>query len=89
MALPSIYNIFLIVMAVIAVIVFISLFFVNAGYGMFQTKKWGPSINNKIGWILMECPVFILMLVFFFLSDRTSNIACILMLAIFELHYFP
>lgn len=88
MDLTTIYNIFLIVMAVIAVIVFISLFFVNAGYGMFQTKKWGPAINNKLGWVLMESPVFILMLVLFLLSDRTTNIACITMLAIFELHYF-
>ena len=29
------FNLFLIVMAVIAVIVFVSLFFVNAGYGKF------------------------------------------------------
>ncbi len=75
-------------MTVIAVIVFIALFFVDAGYGKFQTKKWGPSIPNKLGWILMESPVFILMAVLFAISDRTANVACLVMLLIFELHYF-
>ena len=86
--LESMFSIFLIVMTVIAVIVFISLFFVDAGYGIFKTKKWGPAIPNKIGWVLMESPVFICMIVLFLLSDRTSNIACLVMLIIFELHYF-
>ena len=70
------FNIFLIAMAIIAVIVFIALFFVNAGYGIFRNKNWGPSIPNKLGWILMESPVFILMCVLFFLSDRTSMVTC-------------
>ena len=52
------FNLFLIVMAALAVIVFFSLFFVNAGYGKFYTPKWGPSIDNHLGWMLMEAPVF-------------------------------
>ena len=88
MDLSSIYTIFLGVMTAIAVIVFIALFFIDAGYGMFKTKKWGPAIPNKPGWILMESPVFILMAILFALSDRTGNIACIAMFALFELHYF-
>ena len=48
------FNIFLIVMACVAVIVFVALYFVDAGYGKFYNKKWGPAINNKLGWVLME-----------------------------------
>jgi len=86
--LASAYNIFLIVMTAIAVVVFIALFFIDAGYGMFKTKKWGPAIPNRLAWVLMESPVFILMIVLFLLSDRTANIACLAMLIIFEIHYF-
>ena len=72
--LAATYNIFLIIMTVIAVIVFISLFFVDAGYGMFKTKKWGPAIPNRLGWVLMESPVFILMSVpFILLNDWYSE----------------
>ena len=45
-------------MAAIAAIVFIALYFVEAGYGMLFDKKWGLPIPNKIAWICMEAPVF-------------------------------
>lgn len=82
------YNIFLQVMALMAVIVFISLFFVDAGYGKFYTRKWGPTIDNRLGWMLMECPVFFLMIALWLCSDRKADLARIVMLLIFELHYF-
>ena len=49
-------------MLAMAVVVFVSLYFVTAGYGQFRTKQWGWSINNKVGWTLMEAPVFFVML---------------------------
>ena len=82
------YNIFLIVMTAIAVVVFVSLFFVDAGYGKFYNKKWGPAINNKLGWVLMESPVFIAMLVLWLCSDRRNDLVRLAFLFLFELHYF-
>ena len=55
------FQIFLWVMSAVALVVFIALYFVKAGYGMFRTASWGISINNKLAWVLMEAPVFILM----------------------------
>lgn len=49
-------------MSALAVIVFVALYYVRAGYGMFHTPKWGLSVNNKLGWVLMEAPVFLVML---------------------------
>lgn len=82
------FNIFLAVMSAIAVVVFISLFFVDAGYGKFYNRKWGPSVGNRTGWVLMEAPVFIAMLLLWLLSDRTADPARIILLLIFEAHYF-
>ena len=56
------FNLFLIIMSAIAAVVFIALHFVDAGYGKFYNRKWGPAIDNKLGWVLMESPVFIAML---------------------------
>lgn len=75
-------------MTIIAVVVFIALYFVTAGYGLFYNKKWGLAIPNKIGWILMESPVFIVMLILWFLSERNTNIVCLIFLILFEIHYF-
>ena len=35
------FNTLLAAMSIIAVVVFVALYFVNAGYGMMYTKKWG------------------------------------------------
>ena len=82
------FNIYLIVMTTIALAVYVSLFFVDAGYGKFYNKKWGPAISNKIGWALMEAPVFIAMLVLWLCSDRRGDIVRLAFLFLFELHYF-
>lgn len=82
------FNLLLIGMTATAVLVFVCLFFVDAGYGKFYTAKWGPAVNNKIGWVMMEAPVFVLMLVFYLMwADRTAPVP-LLFLLLFELHYF-
>ena len=85
---PTVFNVFLMVMAVLAVVVFVSLFFVDAGYGKFYNPKWGPSVDNHLGWFLMEVPVFIVMLLLWWISDRRTDLTRLVFLLIFELHYF-
>lgn len=75
-------------MSIIAVIVFIALYFVTAGYGIFYNKKWGFAIPNKIGWILMESPVFIAMILLCVFSERSTNVVRLIFLILFEIHYF-
>ena len=48
------FNLFLGVMSLIALIVFIALYFGKAGYGIFRTASWGVAISNKLAWILMD-----------------------------------
>ena len=48
------FNFLLYVMAFIAVIVFIALYFVEAGYGKMISSKWGPAINNKVAVIKFD-----------------------------------
>ena len=82
------FNLFLIVMAVVAVVVFVALFFVDAGYGKFYQPKWGPSLDNHLGWFLMEVPVFLAMLLLWWLSERRAASVRLVFLLLFELHYF-
>lgn len=82
------FNTFLIVMATVAVIVFIALHMVEAGYGIAYTRKWGPSVPNRIGWVMMEAPVFIAMTILWAMSPRMLDTAPLVMFLIFQLHYF-
>ena len=82
------FHLFLWVMAGIALIVFIALYFVRAGYGIFRTASWGPSLNNKLGWILMEAPVFFVMLMLWLRSGVGFAAPQFLFFLLFQLHYF-
>lgn len=82
------YDIVVASMAVLAVIVFFALQKIEAAYGMTFSAKWGPSINNKAGWVIMEAPAFILMALIWCLSPRATEVAPCVMGGLFELHYF-
>lgn len=84
----EIFNWFLIAMTATAVIVFVALHWIDAGYGMLISKKWGFSVNNKLGWVLMESPVFIMMAVLWWMSDRAFDPTLLVIFLIFESHYF-
>lgn len=84
----SAFNTLLIVMALTAVVVFISLHFVSAGYGMMYTRQWGPSVGNRLGWVMMEAPVFVAMAVLWWLSPRRFEITPLVIFCLFQAHYF-
>ncbi|WP_300725183.1 DUF1295 domain-containing protein [uncultured Bacteroides sp.] len=85
----SLYHTLIHIMPILAVVVFLALFFVKAGYGIFQSKKWGFSLPNKIGWILMESPAFLMMLLLLVLSPGKQNYTVVwIFFLLFELHYF-
>lgn len=85
---PKVFNDIVLVMAVLAVVVFICLHKVTAGYGIARTNAWGPAISNRIGWVLMESPVFFAMLALWLLSPRRSETVAAVMASLFLLHYF-
>lgn len=85
---PDFFDTVTATMAVLAVIVFIALHRINAGYGINYTPKWGPSISNRTGWVIMEAPAFICMAIIWAISPRASQAAPCVMALLYELHYF-
>jgi len=51
------------------------------------TRRWGPTVNNRLGWILMEAPVVVAMVLLWSFSNRASELAPAIMASIFLLHY--
>lgn len=84
----DVFNCFLVIMAVVAVIVYVALHFINAGYGMMYDRRWGPSISNRVGWVLMEAPVFIAMCLLWWASDHRWEPVPLAIFAMFQVHYF-
>src|SRR5574344_1618341 len=82
------FDFLLLIMAITAAVVFVALYFVEAGYGKMISPKWGPAISNKVAWILMECPVFLVLLYFWAKSPRQFETVPFIFFLLFELHYF-
>ena len=83
----TLYSILLTIMPILAIIVFITLFFIKAGYGIFRTSKWGISIPNKAGWIIMECPALITMLLMWITGNNIYKPTILVFLGYFIIHY--
>ena len=81
------FDIFLIVMSLLALAVFVALQRFEAGYGYLFDARYGPPLSNRLGWILMEAPVFIAMTVLWLLSDRTWQAAPLTLFLLFQSHY--
>ena len=81
----STYHHVLWTMAFMGLFVFVTLYFVDAGYGKFRSNKWGYSINNKLGWVLMECPALIP--IAYTIVALTPSALAILFMSLYALHY--
>lgn len=83
----AIFNFIMLFFGIVGAGVFILLFFVSAPYGQHIRKGWGPNLNNKLGWFLMEIPTVIIFLILYLIGGRTAGIVSILFLIIWMVHY--
>lgn len=81
------FDILLIVMALTAAAVFVALRYFEAGYGYLFDRRYGPPIPNRIGWMVMEAPVFIAMCILWGCSDRRAEAVPLVLFGLFQLHY--
>ena len=70
-----------------ASVTFIILFFISAGYGRYNSSKWGPQMDNRAGWIVMESVSPILFFILFIFGSHTHAAVSIIFLIIWEIHY--
>ena len=59
----------------------------KAPYGKHSTKKWGKSIDNKTGWILMELPALLTCPLIYFTISEEINLN-VVFIVLWIIHYF-
>ncbi len=62
------------------------LFFVSAPYGKHARPGWGPKMNSKAAWIIMESPAVVTIAVMFVTSGNRST-GAVFALGLWEMHY--
>jgi len=81
------FNLLILLMLISALIVFIVLIFISAPYGKLVNDKWGPVINNKLGWFLMEVPTIIIYVFFYIIGTNSAQLVPFVFLSLWLLHY--
>ena len=72
---------------ILAVIVFLVLLKIAAPYGRYSSLKWGPVISNKLGWVIMELPVLVVLFILIFPDIILFSFPYLIIIGLFTLHY--
>lgn len=71
----------------IAIAVHFTMFHIKAPFGRHTSEKWGISINNKAGWIIMELPSLLIMSYIFMEGNNKNQSAIQFLILCWILHY--
>ncbi|MFK7989402.1 MAG: DUF1295 domain-containing protein [Sandaracinaceae bacterium] len=64
-----------------------ALVWTTAPYGRHVREGWGPTVGNRLGWILMESPTVILFIALFCLGEHRAELVPLVFLGVWQLHY--
>jgi 3-oxo-5-alpha-steroid 4-dehydrogenase 1 len=81
------FNSLIIGWFLLAAVVFLALLFFAAPYGRHFRRGWGPTINNKMGWVIMEAAAPLAFAVCFVLGSNTNTVTTLVFLGLWEAHY--
>ena len=82
-----VFRYVLITWVLIALAVFVSLFFIKAPYGRYFKGNTGLSIQGRLGWIIMEAPAPIIFAACFVMNSQMITGTMIIFLLMWEIHY--
>jgi steroid 5-alpha-reductase/3-oxo-5-alpha-steroid 4-dehydrogenase 1 len=71
----------------LGVLVLVSLLFIDAPYGRHLRPGWGPSLPNRLGWILMESPTLAVFLPVYFSGENAEGTVPLVLLFLWLSHY--
>ena len=71
----------------IGIIAFLALQFKVAPYGKFTSSKWGPTMDNRWGWVIMESFVLLVLYYFILSGPKSPSVVDWTIAGLFTAHY--
>jgi 3-oxo-5-alpha-steroid 4-dehydrogenase 1 len=81
------FNMICLIWIAIAVIIFPILLKVTQPYGRHLKGNWGPVVNNRFGWFIMELPALVIFGYFLIFKANLFNILILVPALIWGVHY--
>ena len=83
----ELYKLYTWIWIAAALVTFIVLLRITAPYGRHTKSSWGPLIDNKLGWFIMEFFVLIVLSYFVITGSNVQSVANFIIIGFFALHY--
>ncbi len=83
----TLFNWLVVILFALAGSVFIALFFVAAPYGRHSRAGWGPALNPRLGWIIMEAIAPLVFFACYAGGNGDGTVVPLVFLAMWEVHY--
>lgn len=71
----------------LAIVTFLYLFKQTAPYGRHSNSNWGPMVDNRLGWFIMEVFVLFVLAYFLWTGKNALNTVSQFMVGLFTFHY--
>lgn len=84
---PELHGYALLAHFALGAVTFAALWFVTAPYGRHVRGGWGPAINQRLAWVLMELPAVGLWAFLYFLGRHRFQPGPLGLLFLWQLHY--
>ncbi len=84
----EIFDWVLIGIFVAAFLTVVAVFFISAPYGRHERGGWGPTMPSRLAWIIMETPPVLFFLWVYWQGEHRLELVPLLLLGIWQLHYF-
>lgn len=84
---PTVFKYVVIGWIILALVIFVLLLKVTAPYGRHTKTSWGPMVNNRAGWILMELPAFVVFAYFVWTGNAHQRNIIWIFFSLWMIHY--
>jgi 3-oxo-5-alpha-steroid 4-dehydrogenase 1 len=82
------FNLLVIIWTGFAILLFPVILKIPAPYGRHARSNWGPMINNKLGWFLMEAPALFIFVYFIIKGKSYQQNSIQIFALLWIIHYF-
>ena len=83
----QLYDLLLLGSLAAAAVTALFLLFVAAPYGRHVRRGWGPTMDNRLGWIVMEAPAPLVFALCFMVGEYRNTVTALAFLLMWEAHY--